>query len=163
MPFKKNILWWGVIIFFALVGALFYVTNSSRRQDDKQPDTSISPVPSTSSTSRPIAPKNPVNVIEKMEGETTVIYENELFTPREVVVKNETGCYVVIENKSNTDVTARLGPYNPKKEQGFLYAPVASQARMAIDPRYGTISRALFYNKNNTAAHFLVRIDATCL
>ncbi|MDP3770579.1 MAG: hypothetical protein U1A25_00280 [Candidatus Sungbacteria bacterium] len=162
-PFEKKVLWWAVIIFFAHVAVLFYLTNGLRWEDENVPNTLMSPTPSATIIPTPLAPKNPVKVIEENKQATTVVYENGLFIPHEVAIKNETGCYVMIENKSDADVIVRLGPFDSQKEQGFLYAPVAPGARMAIDPRYGIMTSASFYNKNNQSADFLVHIDATCL
>ncbi len=161
--FEKNTLFLGIIVFFACVAILFYFTNE-RQIKDGQTMQSILPSPSTSQEPPKVVPQhNSVNVIEDNGNHSTVHYEHGLFTPHEVTIKNETGCFIAIQNADNTTIIPRLGPYDAKKEQGFLYPPILPHKDSLIDPRYGKSSQFLFYNRNNPHADFIVHIDPTCL
>lgn len=164
--FERSILFWSVIIFFALVAALFYFTGGKKIQNktiENQADIS----PSSSPLEQPIKyiPQNgnPMKVKEKQENVTSVRYGNGIFTPSEVTIKNENGCFVEIQNAGDANIIPRLGPYDSQKEQGFLYPSIEPTKTSLIDPRYGTMTTALFYDKNNPTAVFIVHIDPTCL
>ena len=162
---RKNMLYAVVIIFFILVGILFYATNE---KNDKQngiihKGNSIMQSPIPSEIPVQIIPKgNQVNVQEDKGNNTFVRYEKGLFIPREITIKNETGCFFEIQNTGNTDIIPRLGPYDPQKEKGFLYPAVSPHTKSLIDPRYGTDTSESFYDKNNPTADFIVHIDPTC-
>ena len=155
-----------VIIFFILVGILFYATNE---KNDEQNETinegnSIMPSPIPSEIPVQIIPKrNQVNIQEDKGNNTFVRYEKGLFIPHEITIKNETGCFVEIRNAGDTNVIPRLGPYDPKKERGFLYPAISPRTKSLIDPRYGTDISESFYDKDNPAASFIIHIDPTCL
>ena len=122
-------------------------------------------LPSPAASEQPIQTtpqKNPVKVMEDQGTHSTVRYMLG-FSPREVTVKNETGCFVDIQNDGDAVLVPRLGTYDPKKEQGFLYPAILAHKSSLIDPRYGTVPRLIFYDKNNPAADFSVHIDPTCL
>ena len=155
-----------VIIFFILVGILFYATNE---KNDEQNETinegnSIMPSPIPSEIPVQIIPKrNQVNIQEDKGNNTFVRYEKGLFTPRNITIKNETGCFFEIQNTGDMDVIPRLGPYDPANEKGFLYPRISPHTKSLIDPRYGTDTSESFYDKNNPTADFIVHIDPTCL
>ena len=106
---------------------------------------------------------NSIKVQEDNGGHAVIQYGKGLFTPHEITIKNEIGCFIEIQNADDTDVIPRLGPYNPKKETGFLYPNIPPHTKSLIDPRYGASSSEFFYNKNNPTADFIVHIDPTCL
>ncbi|MDP3778999.1 MAG: hypothetical protein Q8R30_03100 [bacterium] len=164
--FERSILFWAVIIFFALIAALFYFTGSKRLQNDTI-ENQVKLSPSLSPSEQPVQyiPQNgsPVQVKEDQENPISVRYANGTFTPSEVTIKNETGCFVEIQNAGDQNIIPRLGPYDPQKEQGFLYPSIAPGNTSLIDPRYGTGAAFSFYDKNNPAASFIVHIDPTCL
>ena len=163
---RKNIFYVVAIIFFILVGILFYVTNEKNNGNNKEIKREIwvteSPTPSEIPVQ--IIPKsNQVNVQEDKGNNTFVRYEKGLFIPHEITIKNETGCFFEIQNTGNMNVIPRLGPYDPQKEKGFLYPAVSPHTKSLIDPRYGTDASESFYDKNNPTADFIVHIDPTCL
>ena len=161
--FQRKAIVWSAIIFFACVAILFYMTRGTKIED-KEIVQQISPSPSASEEPKQELPqRNTVNVIEDTGNHTTVRYEKGVFTPHEITVTTEQGCFVEIQNQSNTILTPRLGPYDPQKEQGFPYPPIASGATSLIDPRYGATARFSFYAKENSATYFTVYIDPTCL
>ena len=161
---EKNIVWWTIIIFFASVAALFYATRTRQKEDGNMVQVILpSPSPSISEQPAQKAPqKNSVKVMEDQGAHSTVRYMQG-FSPREVTVKSETGCFVDIQNDGDMVLVPRLGPYDPKKEQGFLYPAIPAHKNSLIDPRYGTVPRLVFYDKNNPAEDFSVYIDPTCL
>ena len=160
---KENILLRAAIIFFTLVAALFYFTSKQRMENGIAVQNG-SPVPNVSEEPAQTAPQNnAVNVKEDIGNHTTVRYEKGSFTPREVTIAAETGCFVEIQNESENNLTPRVGPYDPKKERGFLYPPIPPHGKSLIDPRYGTIASISFYGKENPAAQFSVHMDPTCL
>ena len=161
---EKNRVWWAVIIFFACVALLFYVTRTRQREDGDMVQ-AILPSASPSASEQPaqMPPQNnSVKVREDNGIHSTVRYAHG-FSPREITVKNETGCFVDIQNDGDTTLVPRLGPYDPKKEQGFLYPAIPAHKNSLIDPRYGTGTHFVFYDKNNPAAELSVHIDPTCL
>ena len=91
---RKNIFYVVAIIFFILVGILFYVTNE---KNDKQngiihEGNSIMQSPTPSEIPVQIIPKsNQVKIQEDKGNNTFVRYEKGLFIPREITIKNETG------------------------------------------------------------------------
>ncbi len=162
---KKIIL--PIVIFFALVALLFYFT-SGRTQKDQKTNPQYSAIPTPASDREPLATPAPasnggVKIIEDQGGHVQVRYRERVFSPASVTVKNDNGCFVEIQNASDEIVIPRLGPYTSGKEIGFLYPAIAPRSSALIDPRYGTIHRFSFYNKNNPAAVFSVSIDPTCL
>ena len=159
---EKNIVWWAVIIFFACVGLLFYATRA-RQMPDREMVQEASPWPRTSEEATQTPPRsNAVKVMEDNGIHSTVRYAHG-FSPAEITIKNETGCFVDIQNDGDTVLVPRLGPYDPKKEQGFLYPAIPAHKNSLIDPRYGTMPRLVFYDKNNPTAELSVHIDPTCL
>lgn len=158
---EKNMILLAVIIFFALVIALFYVT-SGKKIEERGLVQNTPPPPSVTPAYTPIQ-YNAVNVQEDNDIHTTVRYEYGSFSPTMITVANETGCFVEIQNASDQNIAVRLGPYDPKQEKGFLYPPIAPGKNSLIDPRYGTMKEFSFYNKNNPSAVFDVSIDPTCL
>ena len=160
---KENILLRAAVIFFTLVAALFYFT-SRQRIENGSAIQSESSVPNVSEEPAQTAPQNnAVNVKESIADHTTVRYEKGSFAPREVIIANGTGCFVEIQNESENNLTPRVGPYDPKKERGFLYPPIPPHGKSLIDPRYGTIASISFYGKENPTAQFSVHMDPTCL
>lgn len=165
---EKKYIFFAIILFFALVAILFYVTTEKRIEDrglvENEPSSSLSPSPNPSQVplEKPIQ-NNAVQVQEDNGVHSTVRYERGLFSPLEITVTNETGCFVEIKNMSDTDVVPRLGPYNPNQEKGFLYPPIVPHESSLIDPRYGEGMQFSFYNKNNSDAQFIAHIDPTCL
>ena len=163
---RENALLWTVLIFFALIGILFYYT--SRRVFENQEfaqDQIPSQSPSSSLLPTPLPSKpasNAVHVIEDTGEHSTTHYQNKIFIPHTIRITRETGCFVAIENKSNEDVIPRLGPYDAKNERGFLYSPIHPATTGLIDPRYATFAVLSFYNKNRPEASFVVDIDPSC-
>jgi len=153
--FEKNILIWSAIIFFAIVALLFYVTENKKYEAPKENPTPISPSQSSS--------EHPTRVEEDQGNHTSVRYDQGQFSPPEITIKTENGCFVEIQNASNKNLIPRLGPYNPDKEQGFLYPAIAPGKTSLIDPRYGARITFSFYDKNNPGGSFIVHIDPTCL
>lgn len=156
---------WVAIIFFAVIAALFYFTRGIRIEERglTQSASPLSPASSLESPAETPVRHNGVKVQEDNGNHSIVRYERASFAPAEITVKNETGCFVEIDNASNEEVIPRLGPYDPKQEKGFLYSPIAAHKNGLIDPRYGTIAQFSFYNKNSVRATFIVHIDPTCL
>lgn len=163
---EKNILFFALIIFSVFLSVLFFFTSAERaNQGDSAPRVSASPdsVYDRDSIQTPDT-NSPIKVIEdNNSSRSTVRYEHGTFTPIEIVIKSETGCFVQIENASNESVIPRVGPYVHGKEKGFLYPSVAPGGSGLIDPRYGHINQFSFYNKNKPNAVFIVHIDPTCL
>ena len=159
---KENISAAAAVIFFTLVAALFYFTSRQGIENGSAVQ-SGSPVPSVSEEPQTAPPNNAVNVKEDTGNHTTVRYEKESFTPRDVTIANETGCFIEIQNESENNLTPRLGPYDPKKERGFSYPPIPPHGKSLIDPRYGAIVNLSFYGKENPGAQFNVHVDPTCL
>lgn len=161
--FEKNVIFWAVF-FFMSVSVLLYITNDRRADDEELTQEELLPLPVSSQSTAPIpsVPDNGVRVLEKNSLQTTVIYKDGSFHPHEITVKNETSCYIAIENKSGDQVIPRLGPYDPKKETGFPYPAIAPGSTGMIDPRYGMGAQFSFYDKNNPNADFIVHIDPTC-
>lgn len=158
---EKNLIFLTVIIFFAIVIALFYVTSGKKIEErglvqNTLPPPSATPAPTS-------IQNNAVNIQEDNGIHTTVRYEYGSFNPTMITVANETGCFVEIQNASDQHIAVRLGPYDPKQEKGFLYPSIAPGKNSLIDPRYGTIKEFLFYNKHNPSAVFTVFLDPTCL
>ena len=158
---EKNIILLTVIIFFALIAVLFYVTSGKRIEERGLVQEGISPSPSVLPLQTPMQ-KNAVQVQEDSGIHSSMRYEHGSFSPVSIAIANETGCFVEIQNASDEDVVVRLGPYDPQQERGFLYPPIAPHENSLIDPRYGTITQFSFYNKNNPSAIFAVSIDPTC-
>ena len=163
--FERNILFGSAVIFFALVAVLFLVTGNKKPQENTQRTPTPSPSESSSDIPVEFTPQNgsPMKIKENTGNNTAVRYEHGMFTPHEVTITNKTGCFVEIQNAGDQNIVPRLGPYDPKKEQGFLYPSIPPTKASLIDPRYGTMATASFYDKNNPAASFIVHIDATCL
>lgn len=162
---EKNNIFFAIILFFALVAILFYVTSEKRIEErglvqDVSPSPFLTPFQTPPST--PIQ-NNAVKIEENNNTHAIVRYEQGSFNPKDITVTNETNCVVNIQNMSNQDVIPRLGPYDPKQEKGFLYPAIAPRQTSLIDPRYGVITQFSFYNKNNPSAVFNVSIDSTCL
>jgi len=159
---EKNIIMGSVLIFFTLVAILFLVTGSEKNRENK---TSVSPFESPSDIPVQFIPQNgsPMEVKEKIENNTVIRYADGAFTPHDVSIKNKTGCFVEIQNADHLIITPRLGPYDPQKERGFLYPPIAPGKTSLIDPRYGSGTTYSFYEKSKTTADFIVHIDPTCL
>ncbi len=151
---------WVVVIFFAVIAVLFYLTKGIKIQERGLAQ-SVSPLPSESPVQPPVQ-YNAVKVQEDNGNHSTVQYEHGSFTPAEITVKNETGCFVEIDNASDQEVIPRLGPYDSKQEKGFLYSSIAAHKNGLIDPRYGNVTQFSFYNKNNSRATFTAHIDPTC-
>ena len=155
---------WVAIIFFAVIAALFYFTKEIKIQERGLTESGF-PMPLASASESPTqAPpqNNAVRVQEDNGNHSAVRYEHGSFTPAEITVKTETGCFIEINNASDQELIPRLGPYDPKQEKGFLYSPIAAHKNGLIDPRYGSVSQFSFYNKNNPSATFIVHIDPTC-
>lgn len=157
-------LWGVVIIFFSLVALLFLLTRGQRIEEHRQVyEPSPSSSPSSIEPAHEDQPGPAMHVQQDASNHTSVRYANGSFTPPEIMITTETGCFVEIQNKSNRNLVPRLGPYDSHKEQGFLYPPVAPGTHSLIDPRYGTVTTFSFYDKNNSGATFIVHIDPTCL
>ncbi len=163
--FEKNILLGSAVIFFALVAVLFLVTGNKKHQENTQSTPSLSPSESSSDIPIEFIPQNgsPMKIKENTGNNTAVRYEHGMFTPHEVTITNETGCFVEIQNAGDQNIIPRLGPYDPQKEKGFLYPSIAPGKTSLIDPRYGTGILFSFYEKSNPTADFIVHIDPTCL
>ena len=116
---EKNIIYGAIIIFFIFMGLLFHFTNKKNNTDDGGIDERIhvTQSPTPSEIPMQIIPKsNQIKIQEDKGNNTFVRYEKGLFIPGEITIKNETGCFVEIQNVGNTDVIPRLGPYHPQKE-----------------------------------------------
>ena len=150
-----------IVTFCILIAVLFYAT-SSKKIEERGLVENVLPSPSflPSQTS---VPNNAVQVQEDNLAHATVRYEQGSFSPADITVTHETGCFVEVQNMSDADVVVRVGPYDAKQEKGFLYPPIAPHNSALIDPRHGVITQFSFYNKNNPDAQFKARIDPTCL
>ncbi len=162
---ETSAIWWAVIIFFACLAVLFYVTKGgNQEQSGLTEDQSLQPSDSPSAEFFPPEFQGgSAKVIDDAGDHTRTRYDGVRFNPSEVTIQTETGCFVEVENAGSGDLSMRLGPYDARKQQGFPYLPIASGASGRIDPRYGTGKEFLFYAKENIAAVFIVHIDPTCL
>lgn len=158
---EKNMIFWTVIIFFLCIIILFYITSGKKIEERGF----VQHIQASPSIIPPYTPEenNAVHVQEDNGIHAVIRYEHTSFNPKNITVTNEMGCFVEIQNASYQNIAVRLGPYDPKKEKGFLYPLIAPGKSSLIDPRYGAITQFSFYNKNNPSATFSVSIDPTCL
>ena len=165
ITFEQKYIYFAIILFFALIAILFYATRGKRIEErGLVQHQSPLPVLSPSQVPTPEPMQNNTVHVQDDDGMNTIVrYDQGHFIPTKITIANETGCFVGIQNASDTDVLVRLGPYNPKQEKGFLYPSIAPHETSLIDPRYGVVTQFSFYNKNNPSAIFTVFIDPTCL
>ena len=117
----------------------------------------------TEATEKEAAKNQEMSALRKIK-ENQVVYANDGFSPKELILASDKGlgCVVNVENQSTHPVTVGLSPHNPVKDPGQNYLPVSPGENIMFDPRYSGYTELSFHDHERPEFEFTVKFEKSC-